>query len=326
MKKILFPIIMLVFMLTLVSITGEVMIRVLYPFIKSYNLEMWRYARDLKMPMDNPRLSFHHFPDREGDYYGVNIKTNSFGFRDNEYAVEKKKKRILFIGDSFTLGWGVKFDSIYSKLLEKQLASQGYEYEVINTGIGNYNSRMECELFKLKGLQFRPDIVVLMYFVNDAEPVPVISNLEYSFISKSYLFAFLFDKIQKIKVLSKSDFNWKDYYGSFYREGSQTLPDNRAALNEIATICKRGGIKTLYVNIPELHQLKDYPLANVTDYVRSVAEENQIPFLDLLPVIQDENPESLWVSPEDAHANERANAIFSQAIYNRLESEKYLIK
>lgn len=104
---------------------------------------------------------------------------------------------------------------------------------------------MECELFKLKGLQFRPDIVVLLYFVNDSEPIPVISELEYSFIRKSYLFTFLFDINQKLKVLSKSDLNWKDYYSSLYKENSQTLPDNRAGLNEIATLCRRGLIKRL---------------------------------------------------------------------------------
>ena len=32
---------------------------------------------------------------------------------------------------------------------------------VINAGIGNYNSTMEVELFKLIGIKFKPDLVVV---------------------------------------------------------------------------------------------------------------------------------------------------------------------
>lgn len=55
----------------------------------------------------------------------------------------------MFIGDSFTLGWGVHFDSTFSQLIQKDLKSQSIE--TINLGIGNYNAVMEVELFKKKG-------------------------------------------------------------------------------------------------------------------------------------------------------------------------------
>jgi lysophospholipase L1-like esterase len=82
--------------------------------------------------------------------YGVNISTNSLGFRsDREYSQAKKENvtRILVIGDSITLGWGVNYKQTYPKLLENFLnkGSKDKQYEVINTGVGNYNSVNECE-------------------------------------------------------------------------------------------------------------------------------------------------------------------------------------
>ena len=188
--------------LLIAGIFCEGVIRLFYNKFKNYNLEMWRYAVELKKPMPGPKLPFHHYENKSGNFYNVNITTNSFGFRDHEVSPEKNDSvcRIIFLGDSFTLGWGVDVDSTFSKVLEKRLSGQRKKYEVINTGIGNYNSIMEVELFKLKGLALKPDLVILMFFVNDVEPVPQVSRMESSFIRNSYLFAFILDKIQKIVV------------------------------------------------------------------------------------------------------------------------------
>ena len=38
--------------------------------------------------------------------------------------------------------------------------------------MGNYNTIQEVGYFFTEGYKYRPDVVVLNYFVNDAEPVP----------------------------------------------------------------------------------------------------------------------------------------------------------
>lgn len=323
MKKYLIKFSLILVSILVTVLFCELLIRIFYSQFKNYNLEMWRYAVELKKPLPNANLPFHHNSGSSGNFYGVDITTNSYGFRDHEYTLEKNDSvnRILFIGDSFTLGWGVSFDSIYSKALENRLNQEGNYYEVINTGIGNYNSKMEVELFKLKGLQFEPDIVILMYFVNDVEPIPEISKLESSFISNSYLFAMLFDKVQKLKVLSNKGYSWESYYNNLYsKKNSKALNQNRESLQELIRLCNDEDIELIFVNIPELHKLKDYPIDLATNYIENIAKEGHIKFINLLNYIQDYKPEDLWVSNEDTHANAKANYIFANVIY------EYLVK
>ena len=283
---------------------------------------MWRYASEMKQPLPYKRLPFHHYPDKEGFYYGVNVKINSLGLRDHEYSSKKPEniKRVIFLGDSFTFGWGVPLEKLYSKQVEKMLNREVRKVEVINMGIGNYNSIMEVELFKRKGLMLDPDAVILMYFVNDTEPVPRLkSKVEYVILRNSYFMAFLFDRLVKLKTFFDKDFEWSKYYLSLYSdENSSNLDTNKKAIRELIEICSSKGIKLLVVNIPELRTLKTYQFDKATTHIKALAAEGNVPFLDLLPALVGQEAESLWVSSEDPHASELANRIIAEEIYDKI--------
>jgi lysophospholipase L1-like esterase len=304
---------------------GELAVRAAYDRFRDYNMEMWRYASELKLPLDGERLPFHHRPDRAGDFYGVEIRTNSFGLRDREYTIDKPQgtERIVVLGDSFTLGWGVPLEDVFSKRLERLLNQDGARYQVINMGIGNYNTTMEVELFKWKGLDLDPDIVILAYFVNDTESIPAAKPaVMYALVRNSYFCAFLFDRMTRLRSRFISDFTWTSYYRSLYSpENSSNLTRTRESLMELIELCDAGGIDLLIVSIPELREVGDYRFSYATEYVRGLAQEGGVPFLDLLPALSAHEPESLWVSPEDPHANGLANAIFAEEIYNRITTD-----
>ncbi len=287
-------------------------------------MEMWRYASEMKQPLPYKRLPFHHYPDKEGFYYGVNVKINSLGLRDHEYSSKKPEniKRVIFLGDSFTFGWGVPLEKLYSKQVEKMLNREVRKVEVINMGIGNYNSIMEVELFKRKGLMLDPDAVILMYFVNDTEPVPRLkSKVEYVILRNSYFMAFLFDRLVKLKTFFDKDFEWSKYYLSLYSdENSSNLDANKKAIRELIEICSSKGIKLLVVNIPELRTLKTYQFDKATTHIKALAAEGNVPFLDLLPALVGQEAESLWVSSEDPHASELANRIIAEEIYDKISA------
>lgn len=307
---------------------GEIATRALYGHFRDYNMEMWRYASDLKQPLRDPRLPFHHFPNREGSYYGAIIKTNSLGFRDREYTIRKPdgKKRIVVLGDSFTLGWGVPLDGVFSKVLERRLNEHENKYEVINMGVGNYNTTMEVELFKWKGLGLGPDMAILMYFINDTEPIPPQkSGFKYAIMKRSYFFSFLFDRLVRIRSRFVKAFEWSSYYRSLYSpENSENLASNRESMRELVRLCDESDVKLLIVNIPEMHEFKDYQFVYATDYVRRFAKESNVPFIDLLPAFSAYAPESLWVSSEDPHANARAHSIIAQQIYEKILRDRML--
>ena len=117
------------------------------------------------------------------------------------------------------------------------------------------------------------------------------------------------------------DFRWKDYYQNLYTPHNPALSANRAwALEELAALCKAQNIELLFVNFPELHQLTPYPFPETTAYVAQLAQENALPFVDLLSCFENEPPESLWVSGEDTHGNGKANRIAAHALYQALRT------
>jgi hypothetical protein len=276
---------LVVLSVALVLCVAELGIRIAYSRLANYNLEMWRYGAELKQPLDRKDLPFLHFPNRQGRYYGVGIKTNSAGFRDAEYTREKPagKKRILVLGDSLVMGWGVRAEDSIPKDLERLMNKEGKPYEVINMGVGNYNTTMEADLFEWKGLAFQPDIVVLVYFVNDPEPVPRLSRLSHAVRTRSYLLAFLFDRYVALRPHVDKNLRWFDYYASLYAPNAPGLAENRTAIKHLADLCRLKKIQLLIASYPELHELRNYPFPQAREYIRSMAAECQVPFVDLLP-------------------------------------------
>jgi lysophospholipase L1-like esterase len=318
MKRLLQNLSLVLASLILCAVLGELAVRMLYPRIANYNMEMWHYASKVKQRTSNPKLPFLHAPNRGGFFYGADIQTDSVGFRDRDSPVARVpgKKRIMLLGDSFTLGWGVVFDSIYSKQLEKLVNDNGRPTEVINTGVGNTNTVMELEQFKAIGLRFKPDMVILMYYINDAEPTPpVVGALKTAIVTHSYLIAFLSDQMIKLTPRLNQSYDWRAYYAGLFKPGRPGLEASREAIDELAVLCRQNGIRLVIANIPELRELKNYPFPEATEFVRRAAEKNDVPFVDLLPALVNEDPATLWVTKEDPHANAKANAIIGRALF-----------
>ncbi len=320
MKRIAINAALITLSVTLALALAELAVRAFYPRFANYNLEMWRYFATLKEPLPDKDLPFVNFPNKEGTFYGVRVKINSQGFRCNEFSPEKTagKKRIVVLGDSLVFGWGVAQKDTIPQVLENKLNSGAERYEVLNMGVGNYNSTMEVEFFKKKGLALRPDMVILVYFVNDVEPIPRLSKLGYQIKSRSYLLAILFDRYVKLRSRLNTNYRWCNYYLSLYNPGAPALADNRAALKELAGLCRENHIPLLIASYPELHQLDDYPLSVATDYIRGLTAEVGVPFVDLRPRLAAEDPKSLWVSVEDTHGNAKACRIVAEEILDAM--------
>ncbi len=73
------------------------------------------------------------FTNREfsNDFY-----VNSDGFRDDEQSLQAPK--VVVLGDSYSMGWGVDQEATYVSLMEKALA-----YRVLNTGVSSYGTARE---------------------------------------------------------------------------------------------------------------------------------------------------------------------------------------
>lgn len=313
---------LLVFSLIVAGLVAELASRWVLDNGMNFDLEMWKYAKDIKRVSANPEIAHEHTPGTSGFFMGVPVAINSIGLRDREYPLEKPpgSVRVLMLGDSLTFGWGVKVEDTPAKILEEMLNrdGSGKTYEVINSGVGNYNTRMEVAYFLDRGRLLKPDVVVLNYFINDAEPTPRRKNNLLDEISyAAVLLSGAFDTVTRT-YFGRAD--WKGYYRSLYEPGSPDWAGAQDAIKRLIDYCQKAGIKVVIVNYPELHELRNYPFSSVTAGIAQISADHGVPFVDLLPSVQDRDPASLWVSPGDAHPNAVANTEYAKTLARALRA------
>ena len=289
----------------LALVAGELLLRVSYSGWSNYNTEMWRYATTIKQKTpDNPRLGHEHRPNVSAELYGTEIRTNSLGLReDREFEVPKPdgQKRLLVLGDSITLAWGVDVEDGFCARLDRDLDG----WQVINSGVGNYNSSAEAETYdKLQVLE--PDAVMLAFYINDIEKPEYCHGLICSMTHVSYYYPLLKDR------LGGGSGTYIDYYADWYERESQRL---KADLDGIMTAAAQREQPMLLVAIPELHSFEDNPFPQVDALLQDVlATHPEVAFLDLRPHLVGQDPQSLWVSLEDHHPNAEGHRLFAEAM------------
>lgn len=286
-----------------------------------FDIEMWKYATLVKQASQDPLIGHEHRPSSHAMLMGVDFVTNSKGLRDREFNYEKSTdvKRIMMLGDSLTVGWGVKYDELFSKRLENMFAKNGEKVEIINTGVGNYNTTQEVEYFLVEGKKYNPDIIVINYFVNDAEPVP--HSKQPTFIQSHCMSCvYLVGRLDAFKRRLSPSKNWESYYLDLYGNGNGSgWLDSRNKLQQLINYCRVNNIKLIITSLPELHNVQDYKFGLVTNLVSKVAEENSIQFVDLLPQLRDIDSYKLWVTVPDPHPNGLANENIALGLYKPLE-------
>jgi lysophospholipase L1-like esterase len=146
----------------------EIVFRICFPIPEVYNFNRVNYQ-----VLDNDK---YHDPDLflENRTWQSSLDTNAvfvhhfneYGFRDDSWSIKKesKKKRVLFIGDSFTEGVMVEgknsIPASYQKLV-------GENYEVMNAGMNGTGMSSYLKLMVDMIPLFQPDEVKLVLFAND---------------------------------------------------------------------------------------------------------------------------------------------------------------
>lgn len=284
-----------------------------------FGIEMWKYARQVKRKSDDPNIGHEHLPGSRAKLMGVPVEISSQGLRDREYSIPKPADvhRIMILGDSMTFGWGARQEETYAKVFEKtrqESSDPGSRpLEVVNTGVGNYNTAQQVAWFRRSGLQFQPDVVLLAYYINDAEPTPV--ERQSWLAQHSYLYVFASSggiALQRKLGLAPTFF---EYYRNLYRDDQPGWQACQRALASLAATCREHRIALRMMLIPELHfPGGTYPFAEVHAQVAQVAEAEGVPALDLQHAFQGIPPRQLWVSPGDAHPNALAHAVIAKEL------------
>ncbi len=259
---------------------------------------------------------------------------NTYGFRDRDFTVAKKHGviRIGVLGDSLTMGQGIKeVSDRYSNLLEQKLKAHGYNAEVYNMGVSGFDTCSEIIQFgKVKQLNF--DIMVWEYYPNDVQPCekstgtqviirqarkisPVVNFLR----KQSFFFDFLYWRLSPAYTRTYTDLRNAD----FAQYGNKTVLQNH--LKDVATLSANMQASTtthkvVVVFFPFLFLLnRGYP--NVVHLIMNARfQKSGDTVIDLRSALmkKDKTGKSLMVNRFDSHPNELVNSIAADHLYDTI--------
>lgn len=119
----------------------------------------------------DPEIRYVMAPSQQGWIEDSFIRVNALGFRGPEVVVPKPsgRFRIVVIGDSLTLGWGVADDETYAARLERLLRDRlpAHDLDVINLGVGGFNTRQAVTWLERNERRLAPDLVLVGFYSND---------------------------------------------------------------------------------------------------------------------------------------------------------------
>lgn len=265
------------------------------------------------------------------------IRKNSLGLRGREPASPRPEgvERVLVLGDSFTFGSGVIDDeAIFVSRLERSLSSEpGRRVEILNGGKPGSITGDWLSLLRRVGPAFRPDVVLVVFFLRDGTRTtvgegffgPVRSgiaarNRDSWLYRNLYAWRWWRDRLDRREI---SDRYSREILLAYLGDEEQTA-EWRAAQANLRTIRDESaalGARTGLVVFPILADFGPrHPFLPVIDRIEQAGIEAGLPVLDLLPAFRGEDPSGLWVSPLDQHPNQRGHEIAAQAILPFLRS------
>ena len=215
----------------------------------------------------DPQVSFRLTPGFSAEVEGKRYTVNQHGMRGEDLPIEKPagSKRILVLGDSYAFGFGVDDEDTISAQLERALRPDTPSLQVLNMGVPGYQSGQELKVLERDGMQFSPDVVVLVYYANDNvkaafhwDPrlrLTYVDELGLPHSLKQFLArSIIYSKVTKAYTATLGD--------ELNSRGPMGLKHNwsttAARLTAIRDLCKQRGAALIVVALPGLDSSTDF--------------------------------------------------------------------
>jgi len=271
-----------------------------------------------------PRTNFFDFSLSSRLWYAKYDKPlNSLGYRDNE--PRNSRHVILFVGDSFTAGRGLKsIDERYSNIVGKELNKISDKYTVINIGKSGVDSLGEYNLMKQFShmTKIKPEIIVLQYYGNDIEYVASeygtkfegfktykdVRHIFKPLIAGSYLLNYLYWSFPR-EHLSISYINFLD---RSYKN-KLILTKHKDELKLFIDYARDNSAQLIVIVFPFLNDVE----MSDTMYVNEIADyfrDNKIRVINVSPLVRDIPVADRIVNKNDGHPSIKVNKIVALEI------------
>lgn len=296
----------------------EIFLNIKNRIILDYDIEMWKYAKKLKEPHNNKKINHIHKKNSSAILQDTKISINSYGFRGSNFNLNdwnEADKKILFLGSSVTLGWGVDEDYTLTSNIEKLAKKDGKNWEIINTGVGNYNTQRYINSYFEFYDKFNPNVIIVQYFINDAE---ILTNERGNFFIRNFHLGVEVWKYISLLKDDLKDSNIFDYYNSVYEvEKNKNIVEKE--LEKLKKHCDFRKIDCILVFTPDFKLMKEYDLRFINKYIEEICTKLNIPFFDLTNKFHDFDTNKITnVEYRDRHPNVEGHKVMANSIYNYL--------
>lgn len=327
----------------------------LRPFAPSLSKDTSLFVRDND-------LGWRMRPNSEVQWGDVTVRSNGKGLRGPEldYIKPPGVFRILYLGDSVTFGYLLeKYEYTFPFVVETLLeSSTDREIETINSGVGGYSPWQEYVYLVREGIRYDPDLVVVSFVLNDVtEKFELVrfggkdegyqlTHSYYSRIDRLLARSGLAYQIRKttrqIKARRKLGANLQ--LGAVKRqqlnvEALMTHPEQENVqiswritlqnLQHIFDYCGQRDVPVLLVMFPYKVQIEAADsLSAPQKTLGGFAADNDIPFLDMLPVYSarvlniGHSPDRLFI--DYGHPTALGNRIAADAIARKIKESDWL--
>ena len=315
----------------------------------------------------SPHYYYHHglSPYRkEMERWGRKVYpmiTNSLGFRDKiirEIALQTNKKRILFIGDSFTEGVGVTYEESFVGLIDKTVDSG---IEILNAAVNMYSPKMYYLktkfLIEYVGLKF--DELFVFIDISDVQDEILFEKFKsdavgtydwLSFLSKRFLkrWSYIYYSINKTKrtsneevinpeglfpslarknldndIFSSEFINGRPYWtlndSVFNKWGRRGLILCRENIKQLADICRKNNIKMTIVVYPWKTQIYMNDLdSRQVAFWGQFCRERNLSFINLFPEFINEGDADIIVNKYFIKGDDHWNVTGHRLVANKI--------
>jgi len=261
-------------------------------------------------------------------WFERHFHNNNIGFRDSvDYVPARKtRRRVTFLGDSFTVGHGV---ADVEQRFGNRVRAARPDLEVHVAAQAGWDTGEELwNVHALADSGYQWDVVVLAYCLNDlADLVPEWQRIldriyetskPHYFVQHSYLlntWYYRWRATQDPDVANYYQFVRNNYEGRVWKLQQRRLVSLQEAV-------QRAGGKLLVVTFPFLHELgTEYRYEEVHQRLGRFWKERGVPHLDLFDVLAAYSADEVTVNRYDAHPNETAHKVVAKAIEELLERE-----
>ncbi len=253
---------------------------------------------------------------------------NAAGLRDDfEYpsALTPGRRRVSFVGDSFTAGYGVK--NVEDRFVNR-IRRWHPEWEVHAIAKLGLDTSTEVEIMHNLTVSnaYRLDVVVLVYQINDiGELMPGWVEGYKQMLASSFRQTWLFKNSYFVNLyFQRWQLRQSAYVRKYFDEVEAAYQGplwekEKLGLTAFINLTRMRGGRLLVVTFPYMDTGLRFKPAH--ERLDQFWKQRGIPHLDLLSTFSNLPPSKLVVNSDDSHPNEYAHALAARAIDEFLRRE-----